>query len=134
VGAGIPEYAVEKAKQAQEVHFQSFDQAHGAGVKIAMGTDAATPFNRHGENALELQLMVEAGMTPMEAIVATTRTGAEVLGLAEQVGTVEVGKLADLLVVAGDPLADISVLQDKQKIEVIIKSGRVVMDRRGEKP
>ena len=134
VEAGIPAYAVEKAKQAQEVHFQSFDQAHGAGVKIAMGTDAATPFNRHGENALELQLMVEAGMTPMEAIVATTRTGAEVLGLAEQVGTVEVGKLADLLVVVGDPLADISVLQDKQKIEVVIKSGRVVMDRQGEKP
>jgi imidazolonepropionase-like amidohydrolase len=131
VEAGIPEYAVEKAKQAHKVHFQSFDLALRAGVKIAMGTDAATPFNRHGENALELQLMVEAGMTPMEAIVATTRSGAEVLGLAEQVGTVEVGKLADLLVVAGNPLADISVLQDKQKIEVVIKGGRIVMDRRG---
>jgi imidazolonepropionase-like amidohydrolase len=133
VEAGIPEYAVEKAKQAHEVHFQSFDLAHRAGVKTAMGTDAATPFNRHGENALELQLMVEAGMTPMEAIVAATRTGAEVLGLGDQVGTVETGKLADLLIVAGDPLADISVLQDEQKIEVIIKGGRVVIDRGKEK-
>jgi imidazolonepropionase-like amidohydrolase len=134
VEAGIPEYAVEKAKQAEEVHFESFDQAHRAGVKIAMGTDAATPFNRHGENALELQLMVEAGMTPMEAIIAATRTGAEVLGLADQVGTVETGKLADLLLVVGDPLADISLLQDEQKIEVVIKGGRVVVDRRREKP
>jgi len=134
VEAGIPEYAVEKAKQAEEVHFESFDQAHRAGVKIAMGTDAATPFNRHGENALELQLMVEAGMTPMEAIVAATRTGAEILGLADLVGTVEAGKLADLLVVAGDPLADISLLQDEQKIELVIKGGRIVADRRGEKP
>jgi imidazolonepropionase-like amidohydrolase len=133
VEAGIPEYAVEKAKQAEEVHFESFDQAHRAGVKIAMGTDAATPFNRHGENALELQLMVKAGMTPMEAIVAATRTGAEVLGLADEVGTVETGKLADLLLVAGDPLADISLLQDEQKIEVVIKGGRVVVDRRREK-
>jgi imidazolonepropionase-like amidohydrolase len=133
VEAGIPEYAVEKAKQAEKVHFQSFDQAHRTGVKIAMGTDAATPFNRHGENALELQLMVEAGMTPMEAIVAATRTGAEVLGLADQVGTVEAGKLADLLVMADDPLADISLLQDEQKIEVVIKGGRVVVDRRREK-
>jgi len=130
VEAGIPEYAVEKAKQAQEVHFQSFDLAHRAGVKIAMGTDAATPFNRHGENALELQLMVGAGMTPMEAIVASTRTGAKVLGLADQVGTVEAGKLADLLVVASNPLTDVSILQDKQKIEVVIKGGRIVVDRR----
>ena len=131
--AGIPEYAVEKAKQAQEVHYESFDLAHRAGVKIAMGTDAATPFNRHGENALELQLMVEAGLTPMEAIVAATRTGAEVLGLADQVGTVEPGKLADLLVVAADPWADVSVLQDKQKIEGVIKGGQIVVDRRGKK-
>jgi imidazolonepropionase-like amidohydrolase len=70
----------------------------------------------------------------MEAIVAATRTGADVLGLADQVGTVEPGKLADLLVVAGDPLADISVLQDKQRMEVVIKGGRVVVDRRREKP
>jgi imidazolonepropionase-like amidohydrolase len=130
VEGGIPTYAVEKAKQAQEVHFQSFELAHRGGVRIAMGTDAATPFNRHGENALELQLMVEAGMTPMEAIVASTRTGAEALGLADRVGTVEPGKLADLLMVADDPIADISVLQDKQKIEGVIKGGQIVVDRR----
>lgn len=130
IEAGIPQYAVEKAMEAQEVHFQSFDLARAAGVNVAMGTDAATPFNRHGDNAVELQLMTEGGMTPMEAIVAATRTAAETLGLADSVGTVESGKLADLLVVSGDPLDDICVLQDREKVEMVIKEGKIVTDRR----
>jgi imidazolonepropionase-like amidohydrolase len=130
VEAGIPEYAVEKAKEVQQVQFESLDLARRAQVRIAMGTDAATPFNQHGDNAVELQLLVEAGMTPAEAIVAATSTGSAALGLDDRVGTVEAGKLADLLVVAGDPLADINILQEKQKIELVIKDGRIVVDRR----
>jgi imidazolonepropionase-like amidohydrolase len=130
VEAGIPDYAVEKAKQAQEVAFRSFELALWTGVKIAMGTDAATPFNRHGDNAQELSLMVQGGMNPMGAIVAATRTGAEVLGVADLVGTVETGKLADLLIVSGDPLEDIRILADREKIELVIKDGQIVADRR----
>ncbi|MFO7941673.1 MAG: amidohydrolase family protein, partial [Bacillota bacterium] len=67
---GVPPHAVEKAKIGQQAHLESFARALESGVKIAMGTDAGTPFNRHGNNAFELKLMVDAGMTPMQAIVS----------------------------------------------------------------
>ncbi|MHB0885206.1 MAG: metal-dependent hydrolase family protein [Bacillota bacterium] len=127
---GIPEYGVRKAREHAEAHKDSFRKALGAGVKIAMGTDAATPFNFHGHNALELQLMVEAGMTPAQALQAATRMGAELLGLVDKVGTVEAGKLADLILVDGDPLSDIKILQDKERIVLVIKGGETAADRR----
>ncbi|MEW6546772.1 MAG: amidohydrolase family protein [Bacillota bacterium] len=125
--AGIPPYAVEKARRMQEAHFRSFRMALEAGVKIAMGTDAATPFNYHGENALELELMVRAGMTPMQAIVAATARGAELLGL--ETGVLEPGRLADVIVVDGNPLQDISCLQDKGRILLVMKGGAVQVNR-----
>jgi imidazolonepropionase-like amidohydrolase len=64
------------------------------------------PFVKHGENAIELVLMVEAGLTPMQSIVASTNNAARALGLQDEIGTIEAGKCADLLVVDGDPLAD----------------------------
>jgi len=130
---GIPEYGVRKAREHAEAHKKSFQRALKAGVKIAMGTDAATPFNYHGRNALELELMVEAGMTPAQALQAATRMGAELLGLADKIGTVEPGKLADLILVDGDPLADIRLLQDTERIKLVIKGGRTAVDRRGGK-
>lgn len=133
VEAGIPAYAVEKAKQAKDVQLRSLQLARSAGVKIAMGTDAATPFNRHGENALELELLVQAGITPMESIMAATRVASEAIGMTDHVGTIQPGKLADLLAVSGDPLADISILQDKNRIQLVVKGGDVVVDRRGAK-
>ncbi len=129
--AGIPEYGVRKAREHAEAHRKSFQKALKAGVRIAMGTDAATPFNYHGNNAIELQLMVEAGMTPAQALQAATSSGAELLGLADKIGSVEPGKLADLILVDGDPLADIGVLQDKNRIKLVLKEGRTVIDRRG---
>jgi imidazolonepropionase-like amidohydrolase len=99
------------------------------GVKIAAGSDAYMPWVRHGELAYELEEYVKVGLSPMEAIVAATETGAEVLGIGEEAGTIEEGKLADLIVVDGDPLADIRVLQDKRRIERVIKGGKVVVSR-----
>lgn len=128
--AGMPEWAVSKAREHTESHRASFRRALAAGVKIAMGTDAATPFNYHGENALELELMVNEGMSPGEAILSATSRAAELLGLSDLVGTVAPGKLADIVVVAGDPLADITCLQDKSRIEVVLKDGRIAVDRR----
>jgi imidazolonepropionase-like amidohydrolase len=90
------------------------------GLKIATGTDTAL-FER-GDNARELGLLVESGFTPMEAIVAGTRVSAEALGLCEHLGTLEPGKVGELLVLARDPLADIHSLRDKDNIRWIFKS------------
>ncbi len=126
---GIPEYGVRKACVAQEAHVASFKKALAAGVKIAMGTDAATPFNFHGKNAKELELMVEAGMTNSQALLATTRMAAELLGTLDKVGTLEAGKLADVVLVAGDPLADVRVLQPAENIALVMKGGEIVINR-----
>jgi len=126
VEAGIPEYAVKKAEQVFEIHKKSFKKAYKAGVKIAMGTDAGTPFNYHGNNALELQLMVENGMKPMEAIMAATSSAAELLGIADKVGTIEEGKIADIIVVDGNPIKDIKILQEKGKIVMVFKEGKLL--------
>lgn len=131
VEAGIPEYGVRKAKEAQEAHLQSFAKAYRAGVKIAMGTDAATPFNYHGKNALELELMVKAGMKPIDALLSATKMGAELMGWGDKLGKVKPGFWADLILVDGDPLADIKILQDTSKISVVIKAGKIVVDRMG---
>jgi imidazolonepropionase-like amidohydrolase len=122
---GVPAFAVEKSKLVTKTHFQSVRKAHQAGVPIAMGTDAGTPFNRHGENLREMELLIKTGFTPMEAIVAATKTGSEVLGLEKKIGTLEKGKLADLIVVDGDPIRDISLLQKKDKILAIMKEGHL---------
>ena len=84
-----------------EAHQDSFRRAVAAGVKIAMGTD--TGVTPHGENLQELTLMVEGGMSPLEALTATTRTAAELMGLDDRLGTIEPGKVADLVVAEGDP-------------------------------
>jgi imidazolonepropionase-like amidohydrolase len=122
--AGIPEYVVTKAAGVLEAHRESFRKAVRAGVRITMGTDAGTPFNRHGANAQELALMVEGGLSPADAIVAATRSAAELLDLVEVTGTVEPGKAADLLIVDGDPLADIRILADRDRLAGIVKDGR----------
>lgn len=127
--AGIPEYGVRKAREAQKAHIESFRKAYKAGVKIAMGTDSATPFNFHGKNAIELELMVNAGMKPIDALKAATRMGAELMGWDDRMGQVKEGYWADLILVDGDPLTDIAVLQDISKIKSVIKDGNVIVSR-----
>ncbi|MGE5580477.1 MAG: amidohydrolase family protein [Bacillota bacterium] len=127
--AGIPEYGVRKAVEAQEAHVASFKKAYVAGVKIAMGTDSATPFNYHGRNAIELELMVNAGMKPVDALVAVTRMGSELMGWGDRMGQVKEGFWADMILLDGDPLNDIRVLQDISKIKYVVKAGKVVVRR-----
>jgi imidazolonepropionase-like amidohydrolase len=121
--ASVPPYAVRKAKEVLEDHRRSFQLAVERGVRIAMGTD--TGVGPHGSNAEELQRMVEGGMSPMQAIVATTKTAAECSRIGHLTGTLEAGKRADVLGVDGDPLTDISVLQNKDKLALIIRDGSV---------
>jgi imidazolonepropionase-like amidohydrolase len=94
--------------------------AHARGVKIAFGTDAGV--SKHGRNADEFELMVEHGMSPMDAIVAATVNAADLLGLADDIGTLEAGKAADLIAVDGDPLQDVRALKH---VVFVMKAGRV---------
>lgn len=100
--------------------YRAFERAYAAGVRIAFGTDAGT--FTHGDNAKEFELMVGFGMKPMDAIHSATVSTAELFGIAEEAGTLESGKLADLIAVAGDPLENISALRE---IDFVMKSGTV---------
>ena len=99
---------------------QNVQRAHPAGVKIAFGTDAGV--SKHGRNADEFELMVKYGMTPVEAIKAATVNAADLLGLASEIGTIEPGKSADIIAVAGDPLSDVAVLK---RVEFVMARGEV---------
>lgn len=111
---------------------RSLKRARKHGVKILLGTDAwadsVTPYGKF--NISEIKLLVDVlGMTPLEAITAATKHGAEACGLGDKIGTVEEGKLADLLVVKKDPVSDIEVLLDRDNIRYVIKEGNFVVDR-----
>ncbi|MDT3995778.1 amidohydrolase family protein [Mammaliicoccus fleurettii] len=125
---GMSENSINKSKQVMQDHIESFKKAHQAGVKIAMGTDAGV--FKHGTNLRELELMVEHGMTEMEAIVSSTKTAAECLGYDEDLGTIEEGKKADFILLEQNPLDDIAVLRDPNKIKVVAIDGKIVKDIR----
>ncbi|MCL9814627.1 metal-dependent hydrolase family protein [Natranaeroarchaeum aerophilus] len=111
-----------QSNEVYEIHRESFRRAVEAGVRIAGGTDAGTPFNHHGSNLVEIQFMARNGMAPVEAITAMTGTAAETIGL-DDTGKIAPGYHADLLVVEDDPTADIAALDD---IETVLKGGEVV--------
>ena len=125
--AGVPEIHVRKAHTLLEGHLKSFEAACKAGVKVGLGTDyLSDPMTPMGENAVELELYVKFGRSPMEAIVSATMINSEVLGLDDKIGTLEVGKFADLIIVKGDPLKDIGILRDKNNILAVYKGGSKV--------
>ncbi len=97
------------------------------GVKVVAGTDAGG--HGHPANAGELECLVKSGMSPMQALQGATGWAAECCGREADLGTVEPGKLADLVVVAGDPLADIAVLRDPGRIALVIKDGAIATNR-----
>lgn len=133
--AGLTDWMLDQIAEEWENNQKSVRAALAAGVPIAMGTDAGGPVNYHGENAQELSYLVEAGLSPMQAIVAATQRAADCVGLAERIGTIEPGKLADVLVVSADPLEDIGVLADPDSIRLVMKGGRQVrqVGRAGER-
>ena len=100
-GASLTEAAIRKAREVVEVHKDSFRRAVAAGVRVAMGTDSGV--TAHGENLRELALMADGGMKPEDVLAATTSSAARLLGVDDQLGTIEPGKLADLVLVDGDP-------------------------------
>lgn len=119
----MPAYAVDKAKEVMEIHQQSVARAYEAGVKIAMGTDAGVM--AHGTNLRELALMCDIGMSPMEAILASTKIAAECLGWEDRIGTIAEGKLADLVIVQENPLENIASLADTNNIKTVMQGGKL---------
>ena len=117
----------ERAQHLEEHHVASLRRALAAGVKIAAGTDAGG--HGHPPNAIEIACLVRAGMTPLQALRAATGWAAECIGRERDLGTVEKGKLADLVVVEGDPVADVTVLQKPENIAVVIKGGDIAASR-----
>ena len=126
---GGTEYSLTKMKQIQPFCFETFRRMHKSGVKIAFGTDTSYD-PEMGNNAVELEIYVSLGMSPMEAIQSTTSLAAEAIGMSNEIGTVIPGKLADIIAVDGNPLTDIKVLQERKRIVLVVKDGDICIDRR----
>jgi imidazolonepropionase-like amidohydrolase len=125
---GAPASQVKRMKEIQPYCFETFQRMRSAGVRIAMGTDT-TIDPEMGSNSKELELYVTLGMSPMEAITSATRDAAESLGLGRTTGTIAPGKALDLIAVDGDPTVDITLLQDKARIKLVMKAGEVYIDK-----
>jgi imidazolonepropionase-like amidohydrolase len=123
---------VERLRQRELLRERGLDsvrRAVAAGIPLALGTDAGV--HPHGRNLAELAQLVAVGLTPLEALSAGTLGGARLLGLDAQLGSVEPGKLADLVLTDTDPLADIAALGDPSAVRAVLQSGRVVKDLDG---
>ncbi len=120
---GAPNYIQRKTKEVLTATQEALRSAMEAGIKIATGTDCGAPGHPHGTLPAELRLMVEAGATPQQALRFGTSAAAELLGLGDHVGTLEPGKRADLLAVAGDPTSDIRTLRE---VRLVLRDGSEV--------
>jgi imidazolonepropionase-like amidohydrolase len=125
---GTPEFILTKMKKIQPYTFESFQKMHQAGIKLAMGTDLGVDPHM-GENAGELEIYVKLGMTPLEAISSATKVAAEALKMDKNLGTLEAGKIADVVIVDGDPSKDITVLRNKDNIKMVMKEGTAFVDK-----
>jgi imidazolonepropionase-like amidohydrolase len=121
----VPEWAIKKAEQVVAAQEISFKKAVEAGVKVITGTDFGAPLNIAEDYYTELNLMKNAGMSNFEVLKSCTSRAAEAIGL-NVVGTIEMGKMADILIIEGNPLEDLTNLQ---KVRYVIKNGQVVVDK-----
>lgn len=124
--AGIPDYMVRKVENTIDAHQDTFRRAHKAGVKIALGTDAGTPFNSYDKTAYEAVMMVENGMTPMEAVQCGTINAAELLSVKDTHGSITPGKKANFAVFEKNPLEDINSIMD---CSMTVLAGNVVFEK-----
>ena len=129
---GVVPWAIRKGKEAQKESKGNYKKAYDAGIKIAMGTDFSTaPLLKIGNNAMELKLMKKIiGMDPMDVLVSATKTAAEACAVHDLTGTLEPGKKGDILVVEKNPLLDLSILENKQAIKIVMKDAKILADRR----
>ncbi|WP_099189613.1 amidohydrolase family protein [Tepidibacter mesophilus] len=123
IEGGVLKDVFDKTERVLESHCNSFVKAYKRGGKIACGTDAGTPCNIHGKTSYELKLMIENGMTPMDAIKTTTSEVAILLVIEKEYGSIEVGKKADILVLNENPIVNIETLFN---VESVYKLGKLV--------
>lgn len=122
---GTPAWMIDKAKQVYEHHHWGFTRCMEEGIPIAFGSDAATPFNYHGKQTYEFELLTQFGMTPAQAIQTATKTASELLRMNEQIGSIEPGKFADIVAFDGNPLTDIKAMNN---CCFVMKNGAVYKD------
>jgi len=124
---GVPGFMIEKTKKIRACRINTVKRAIEAGVKVAMGSDAGiSPYNYHGRNTMELLIYVKEGlMSPENAIISATKNAAEACGWQKDIGTLEEGKIADIIVVDGDPLENIEVLVSDKNIKMVFRHGRL---------
>ena len=123
----------EKTLRSYEAHYRSLEKAHKAGVKIGMGCDFVNDpaLGCTYDNAtMEFERMEVAGFTPMEILCAATRTNSEILLMQDKVGTLEAGKLADVVLLSGNPLEDIKMMRNANNVKMVFQDGRIVKDIR----
>jgi len=127
--AGRP-WEARKMREAHPIHREGVRKARALGIRIGVGTDLpSTPPWRAGQTAVELLELAACGFSPMETIIAATRTSAECLGKAHELGTIEPGKRADLILLDADPLVALSILTEERHIRMVIKDGEVAIRR-----
>lgn len=120
----VPPESLEKALEVEQAHYRSVKMLYESGAKIAMGTDAGTPFNEHGKSALlELELLVKAGISPAEVLTIATKNSSELLKIDKDYGTLEPGKFADFIILNADPTENISNIR---KISQVFKHGKSI--------
>ncbi len=124
---GMPKWAVDKAEICLAGHKDNLAKCRAKGVKIGFGTDAGTTFNLHGKQTYEFELMVDYGFTPMETLVAATKTNATMMKWDDKVGTLEAGKFADVVAFDESPLDNIKTLQD---VAFVMKDGKVYKNKK----
>lgn len=124
-GEDLPMYAIEKARKIVDIHRAAFTKGLELGVPLACGSDAGSPNTPHTSLLNEMDYMVEYGCLPSVALKAATYMAAKALGMEESIGSLEVGKKADLLAVSKNPLEDISILRN---VILVVKGGRTVKD------
>src|SRR5262249_40824571 len=121
---------LQKFEELARAGAASLYPAYKAGGRIALGTDTGRTLREHfGRNGHERELMVGVGMTPIDALLAGTRNAARALGQENRLGTLQPGRIADVLLVDGDPLANIRVLADAASVHLVIKDGHIVVNR-----
>jgi imidazolonepropionase-like amidohydrolase len=126
VEAGIPEYAVRNARNMMKQRVKSLHLAFDKGINILVGTDAGTPLNPHGDIIEEIKILKEECMETGEALAAATSLAAKALGIDNRLGTLEAGKIADLIIVEGNPFNNLDALR---KIVLVMKEGKVIFNK-----